>query len=145
MLAVPDLPQPGDAGAHQRTDGAEPRIRLEHVQHERARPHEAHVAAQYVEQLGQLVDAGAAEPRAGPGDATILAQLVEGAIGRPRLRRRIHDHGAELVHHEPAAAEAPPFLAEQDRARGGKPDDEGRGGQDRSAQRQPGRCQRGIQ
>ena len=68
----------------------------------RARADQAHVAAQHVEQLGQLVEGEAAQPAARAGDPRVVLHLEE-AVARSRSRRagrraapRRRHHGAEL-------------------------------------------------
>lgn len=64
---------------------------------------EAHVAPEHVDELGQLVYAGAAEKGANAGNARIVRQLEKGAV-RPFVqvkefaleRFRVLDHGTEL-------------------------------------------------
>ena len=77
-----------------------------------ARTHHAHLAAQYVEQLRQFVDAGRADDAADTRDPVVVA------TGRaPALQvARLDAHAAKLVHQEQAVAVADALLAEEDRA-----------------------------
>ena len=87
----------------------------------RAGADEAHVALQDVEQLGQLVEAGAAQDVADLGDPGVTGQLEQRARalvvglhgGQPGLG--VDAHRAELEHPELGVAPADPLLAEQDR------------------------------
>ena len=84
-------------------------VALHQEQHLRPRAHQAHVAPGDVPELGQLVEAGAAQEAAHRGEAI---GVVAGAVA----------HGAELVEGERTAAEARPLLAEQDRTAHGPAD-----------------------
>ena len=106
------------------------RSRREHVglvagdlaRQRRARADQAHVAAQHVEQLGQLVDGVAAQPPARLGDPRVVLHLEQAGLvaglgvqlGEPLLG--VDDHGAELEAAELLAVAADPGLPEEDRA-----------------------------
>ena len=85
------------------------------------RPDEAHVAAQHVPELRQLVEAGAAQEGAEARAARVVA-----APSRPAPSRclGVGAHRAELEHVEDAAVEPHALLAVEDRAGGGQPDRE---------------------
>jgi hypothetical protein len=105
-------------------------------------PHQRHVPAQHVEELGQLVEAALAEQFAAGDDARIAAQLViERPFGaglriagkqlrEPRLG--VDHHRAELEAGEIAAVAADAALDEEDRAGIARLDGE----RDREQQRQ---------
>src|SRR5205814_7364380 len=91
------------------------------VGHERPRPDEAHLAANHVDELGQLVQIGAAKEAAHTRDAWVLGHLEE-ALGAlvARHELRLHRvgavvHRAELEDPEGLAVAADAPLAEQDR------------------------------
>ena len=103
------------------------------------RADEAHVAAQHVEQLGQLVEresrAGSARrrgavdppPSTPPGADAAARRHRCGSRAQPASAspaRRISAHRPELEHVELAAVAADPALAEEDRARRGDADGE---------------------
>ena len=52
------LPKPGKTGSHQRTELAEFGMPLKHERHERPRADQAHFAFEYIEKLGQFIQAG---------------------------------------------------------------------------------------
>ena len=73
----------------------------------RARPDQGHLAAQHVDQLRQLVQAGAAQPASDRGDPRVVgARLHEPRAG-------VVAHGAELQQLEHIVVEALARLAEQ--------------------------------
>ena len=86
---------------------------------ERARADEAHLAAQDVQHLGDLVDREPSQHASDTGDAGIVADLEEGALGLvlrlelglPGLRVRVHR--PELEHAEVPFVQADPQVAEE--------------------------------
>src|SRR5579859_4477624 len=82
----------------------------------RPRPDQAHVAAEHVQQLGELVQGGVAQEAPDRG-APVLAFDAAGRRargGHERAPRRGGAHGAELEDVEHVAVTAHPPLAEQD-------------------------------
>src|SRR5205823_7159250 len=79
--------------------------------HKRTRPHKAHVTAQYVEQLRQLIQMPATQHAPNSGDARVI-----------RLRRpeavvfRSLDHRTKLARVENSAIFADAWLADDNRA-----------------------------
>ena len=108
----------------------ERRVAVEVAQRERARPDDAHVAAEDVEELGQLIERGGSQEMAQLGDALLVGQvhtvLVAG-IG----------HGAELHEAKRLVALAHALLAEQDGRTNGYADNQGQH-QHRQAEHQQG-------
>jgi len=86
---------------------------------------EGHVAAQHVEQLGQLVQAGLAEQPSDRGDGMIAvyAPLGVGAVVNP--------HRAELESLDGPPGLSDSTLAEQDGAGAGETNQKSQGGHDR--------------
>ena len=102
------------SAASRPTPTAAPQAALEAAQD--ARPgwaDDAHGAAEYVEKLGQFVNAGAPDEAAQPRHTVIVAQrgLVSGAVGRR------HVHASKLVDGKHLVAAPDTRLAEQHRAR----------------------------
>jgi hypothetical protein len=64
----------------------------------------AHIAQQYIKELGQFVDVGIPEEFAQSGDPHIVFR------GLPVMGLLIHDHGAELIAGEGPASPAYSFL-----------------------------------
>ncbi len=122
VVAGLDLPQAGDAGPHLVPVVEVGGELVDLVAQRRAGPDEAHVALQDVDQLGQLVEARAAQDVADPRDPGITGDLEQraGALvvglhgGQAGLG--VDDHGAELEHPELGLVAADPLLAEQHRA-----------------------------
>ncbi len=86
-------------------------VALDLVGERRARADEAHLAAQHVPQLGQLVDRGLAQQVADARDARVaLVDRVARALGVG-----VDDHRAQLQHLERLAVAADALLAEEDR------------------------------
>ena len=121
MIGAPEhLPEAGDAGRDVEP-AARPAGDLRGlVDHERARPHEAHLALQHVPQLRQLVEAACAcrrpPTRVTRGSSFILKRAPEislsGASATP-LALGAHPHGAELDDPEDAPAAAVALLPEE--------------------------------
>ena len=95
----------------------------------RPRPDQAHVAAQDVEELGQLVDIRVAEPIADPSASGVV---IEGP-DRARLPLGIAPHAAELDDGEEPSPLPDPLLLVEDRP--------ARGDQDRQGDDREQRCQ----
>src|SRR6476661_3242450 len=85
------------------------------------RPDDAHLPAQHIPQLWQLIDARLAEERPKPGDARIGGHLERGTLSVRHgddlgvARLRIGDHRPELDDRERATLEPDAHLAEEDR------------------------------
>ena len=107
----------------------------------RAGADDAHVALEDVDQLRQLVNAGGADDLADSGDAGVV---LAGGAGAPVLLR-IHDHGAELDHHEAPAADGAALLFVEHRAAVVQPDGQGRDQQDRGQDDQRQRAQHYVE
>jgi hypothetical protein len=105
-----------------------------------ARADEAHVAEEDVDQLGKLVNAGAAEEAADAGDAGIVLHLEDGAAHFIKgleggfFLLGVNDHGAEFEEAEAAAIHADAFLDEKDGAAALEPDGGGHGEEERAEQ-----------
>src|SRR5699024_8570718 len=102
--APTDLPEPGEAGLDEHATRGATVVRRDLAGERRARADEAHVAAQDVEELRQLVEGVAAQQPAERGDARVVAQLEQRAralveVGEVvDLSLRAHTHRAELDH-----------------------------------------------
>src|SRR5579863_10593362 len=80
---------------------------LQHfVHHLWPRTNHAHVAKEYVYQLGEFVELVLPQESAGPGDTTVIA----GSLGSPKFLR-ILDHGSEFKNAERFALDAGPHAA----------------------------------
>ena len=78
VRAAGDLPQAGDAGTHLEPAVAAARRTAATSPASGGRgPDEAHLAAQHVDELGQLVDGVPAQQAAGPGDARVVLHLEQ--------------------------------------------------------------------
>src|SRR5208282_4488654 len=107
VVAPRDLPQARDARSHLEA-ACRPTLDVGLAGDERAGAHDGHVALEDVDELGDLVDARAAQERPEVGDPArlvlLLAQLVEWLVVTVRLGARvlgwsgpgIHGHGTEL-------------------------------------------------
>ena len=111
LIAVVHRRKIGDAGAHaQHPLTPAGRVARHVVRHFGARAHQAHRAAQHVDQLGQLIELVAPQPLARAGDA--------GIAGHRQLRRAagLHRrHRAEFEDTKMVAAAPHPHLAEEHR------------------------------
>ena len=109
LVAVGDRRRVGDPRADLQ-DLAELVRKQAHVPRQlRARPDQAHVAPEHIEELRQLVQLGVAEERAQPGDPGVVPHRQRAALlGAGR-------HGAELVDRERLEMPADPFLFEEHR------------------------------
>src|SRR3990172_97811 len=77
----------------------------------RAGTHQAHLAPQDIEQLGQLIQRGQAQHGANRRSAPVVA----GCPNRPGVTLSVVSHGSELQHLKRPAVEAHPLLAVEDR------------------------------
>ena len=131
------LRQAHDAGAHPQPAGKSRRLAL-HARGQlgalRARTHQAHLAAQHVHDLRQLVQMQPAQHAPDPGRAGIARRRPHraGTILRPV------DHGAELDQPKRASAQSKARLAVEHRTGTVEPDRD----RDRHAQHHPDRQQR---
>ena len=78
------------------------------VHQERTRAYEAHVSSQHVDQLGELVEAGAPQEATDGGQPRLVGEQV--AVGVALV-----DHGAELQHAERTTTAPRSLLTEQHR------------------------------
>ena len=90
-----------------------PQVRLGMAGGVGARADHAHLAPQHVEEVGQLVEAGAAQEAPQRRDAVMLHPVLVRAVVRVRGRL---GHGAELPDAEQLAVPAEPLLPEEDGA-----------------------------
>src|SRR5215211_1023295 len=117
VASTVDLPPPGQPGLHLAAtaqDLAGEVVDL--LRGQRARPHEAHITLENVDELWELVDAEAAQERAEPRDPGVVLDLEERRRGVER-GRPVGRHRPELVDREPTTAERDSFLPEQCRTR----------------------------
>ena len=146
--AAADLPQTGDA----RSDAQPPAVPvmvepLVIPQRQRPRAHQAHVTAQHVDQLGQLVQAGFAQPAAQPRDARVAADLEHRAVGLVHVLE-VLPAPVRVLHHQAGAqrtAGRPARCAPSGRTpvrADFHPDEHGEHGHDRGRQHE---CDRGTQ
>ena len=136
VRAAGDLPEAGHARQHEVALAVPALEPLEVAQRQRPRADEAHLAAQDVPELRDLVEREPAQHRADGRHARVLADLEERPVGLVRglelglLDRRVGAHGAELQHPELLLAEADaPVAVEHGPARvelhrGGDPEPE---------------------
>ena len=132
-VAAGDLPEAGEAGFD--AEAAALGVffdAFDFVDGEGAGADEAHFAAEDVEELGEFVDAEAAEPGAEGEDAGVVADFEDGAVHFVLSGEFLAHgfgvgvHGAEFPHHEGLAIASGAFLAEKDGAgRGEANADEG--------------------
>ncbi len=141
--AASDLPEAGQAGGNLQTASIFVGVKLDFARQGRPGADEGHIALEDIDQLGQLVEAGAAEDAAEGGDSRValhfegagvdvlveLGELVLEAVG-------VADHGAELVEAEDAFVLTDPVVSVEDRAAILQPDDQGDQGEDRDDERQ---------
>ena len=128
------LGQSGNAGAYREPAGEsrhrtlDPRRDLGTLG---ARPDQAHLAPQHVDDLRQLVEVVAAQHPPDPGRAHIAPRREHGSA-RPL---GVRHHGAELEHREHGPAAPQPALAVQHRRAVVEKDGDGDGGPEREPQR----------
>ena len=119
-----DLGPAGDAGP----DGVAAHlfggVELEVLHEQRPWADEAHLALEHVDQLGQLVEAGAAQEAAKAGQALRVGQQLAAGVARV-------GHGAEFEDVEGPAVASRPWLAEQDGPAQLQPQHEGDTGTER--------------
>ena len=136
-----DLRPAGDPGQHLEPAPLPVGVPLDLVAERRPRPDQAHVAADDVPELRQLVERGAAEEAAGARDpAVALVDRVAGA-----LLLGADDHRPQLQELEVAAVLADAGLLEEDRAAVVELDRERGGREQRARDRQPGARDRDVE
>jgi hypothetical protein len=113
-----DLRTAGQAGAHLVAASLLRGVAIEIGRQQRPWADQAHVATQHVDQLGQLVEAGGAQPAAEAGDAGLVGAQV--AVGVAVVA-----HGAQLVEAKGLAVTSRAHLCEHDRAAHGRADGRG--------------------
>jgi hypothetical protein len=122
-----DLGPAGYAGAQIQAAELARRVELDLCRQGRARPDDAHIASQHVEEVRQLVEREAAQEPPDAGDAWVLGRH-RGAdadrVGAP-------PHGAQLEHLEDHAVPSDPTLAVEHRPAGGELDGDGGREEDR--------------
>ena len=127
-VAAGDLPEAGEAGFD--AEAAALGVffdAFDFVNGEGAGADEAHFATEDVEELGEFVDAEAAEPGAEGEDAGVVADFEDGAVHFVLDGEFLSHgfgvgvHGAELPHHEGFAIPSGAFLPEEDGAGGDEP------------------------
>src|SRR3989442_5635724 len=146
-----DLPEAGDPGSH----GEAPALRaldLTRLVHRQwPRPHQAHLALEDIEELGELVEGKLPEEPAGAGAPRVTRRLedrpgpvveVVDLVAHPL---RVLDHGPELVHQEAPAVEPGALLAEDDRPAGGELDRERDGQEERERHDEEDRCAHDVE
>ncbi len=105
---VGDRGQVGEPRPHAQ-DVAEFRLEQAHVAGQLgARAHEAHLAAEHVEELRQLVELAVAQPAADRRHPRVAARGHAGS-----MLLRAHDHGPELEHVERDQVSPHPLLPEE--------------------------------
>src|SRR5579883_3660273 len=88
----------------------------------RPRADQRHLAAQHVEEVGQLVDAGAAQERTQRMQTRIVANLEYGTVELVQMEQvvahvvRAFDHRAQLEHAKAASVESDALLTEERRS-----------------------------
>src|SRR5690606_30468116 len=117
-VATADLPEARQPGADAEATAASVVGKARHLfDGETARPDQAHLAAQHVPKLGQLVEAVPPEDAAKSGDARIRPDLEHRALhlvafGKLGLARgRVRVHRAEFVEGEGPAVQPRAVLA----------------------------------
>src|SRR5262245_6004136 len=76
IIASPDLPGAGESGPRTEVEQDVLAVFLKFVDHHRARPDDAHLPAQNVDQLWQLIDAELTQHAAHGGKSRIILQLL---------------------------------------------------------------------
>ena len=104
-VSAVDLAPAGDARGDLVTPRLLWRVPVEIADEERSRPDEAHVAAEHVPELGQFIEAEAADDLADAGEAVLVGEQGAGTVA-------FVGHRAELGDLEGSAAEAGAGLAE---------------------------------
>src|SRR6266478_5432755 len=117
-----DLPQAGQTRLDAETLALDALVEEIHVPNRHGtRTDEAHLTGQHVEDLGELVEAAAAQGTSDARDPRIVGDLEDGARGLVQvLDLRLSSigilhHRAELQHSKAALAAADPLLDEEDR------------------------------
>ena len=126
-VAPGNLPQSGQPRPHVGIGAVMPAVLFDFRPDDGARTDQAHVPAQDVSQLRQLVNTRAAQPVADPGDAGIVLQLLlflplpgAGCIlfqKPPQARFGVDPHGAEFDDAEGPTVLSQTFLGEKGRPR----------------------------
>lgn len=124
VAAAAGLPHAGDAGQYHAVLAEVVAVALDFLRDDRARADEAHVAADDVPELRQLVEAGLAEEGAELGDARVVLELevllplLAGLGVFPEVFLEgflcVRDHGLELVAREEHAMLADALVGEDD-------------------------------
>jgi hypothetical protein len=110
-------------------------------------PDQGHVAADHVDQLGQLVEARPSEESPHPRDPRVVGDLEvrrgqHAQMAKGRLERlRVADHRTELVHRKSLAVTSRPLLREHNRSRRVDGDGHGAGRGKRQDEREAGHGQ----
>ncbi len=107
LRAAVDLRPPGDAGSHREPPALPLRVLLDLNRHGRSRTDDRHLAAQHVDEVGQLVERRAAQKSADARDPHVA--LADGQPGPEALGAT--DHRAQLQHVELVALAADATLA----------------------------------
>ena len=153
-IAARHLPQAGQAGAHRGIVREPAAIAGNLGVDDRPRAHEAHLADQHIDQLGQFIEAGLAQEASERGDTGIAPQLL---VARPlRARRRValqqrlqarigvDAHGAEFQAAEVPAPQTDPGMGEERRAAVFGPDQESDREEQRGHKDQAGRRDQNV-
>src|SRR5882672_7752481 len=118
-----DLPQAGETRLHAEALALDALVEEIHVpQRHGARPDEAHLTGQHVEELRKLVEAAATQEAARSRDPRVVGDLEDGARGLAQVLELrlspagVFHHRPELHHPEAPLVEADPLLHEEDRA-----------------------------
>src|SRR5262245_59503002 len=117
-----DLPQAGEARLQAEALALDALVEEVNVsQRHRARPDQAHLPGQHMEDLGQLVETAPAQETSHPRDPRVVGNLEDGPLGLVQvLDLRLKSigprhHRPELQHPEAAFVEPDPLLSEEDR------------------------------
>ena len=132
FAAAHHLPEAGDAGDDVEALAVLEGVLADFVRGWRPGADEAHVADEDIPELGELVDARAADDAADAGDAGVAPHLEDHAVGglvpggeRGLAGLGVGAHAAELPEFEVAAVAADADLVEEDGAGAVNPDGEG--------------------
>jgi hypothetical protein len=137
-----DLPPAGDALGYGKALALPQVVLFDQVGHLGTRPHQRHLAEEDVEELGQLVERGAAQEMPDARDARVVGGLVDelaqavGLLDQVLQPVGVRHHGAELDHLEGTAILAGAQLAVEDRAAAVEADGEGDDADDGQGKRQ---------
>jgi hypothetical protein len=121
VIATIDLPQAGDPGFHAKAAFQPERLKALHIaQREWTRTHQAHIAFDDVEELGELVQTQLAEDMSQGDDTWIIFDFEDRAVGFISSFKGwlevfgVGNHGAELDHPEGPTVIANSGLDEKD-------------------------------